>query len=537
MILAVSPLITALLPELILGGGAAIILLLGIGRRREENHFASALCLVFLGLGIYAAWHLRNEPIEGDVSLNEDGLVWYARFIAYSVGILIVLANRLVPLADERNEFFSCILFSIAGISCVALANDLILLFLAVELVSVPTYILIGLSRRSIQAQEATGKYFFLGAFAAALILYGFSFLYGTAGTIQLFAQKSGDSSIMGAVTSGKIAHIKLLQVGLLLSIGGLAFKLAAFPLHFYVADVYQGAAAPIAGMLGFVPKFAGIIALFRILSLTGWIAGDDIFWLMWVMAALTMLVGNTLALMQHNVKRMLAYSGVAHSGYMLVALTAGPGTGEALVNSPLRNGLSAVLWYMAVYGVMNLGAFAALSYLRKTDEDEEDSVQTLAELGGSARKHPWAALSLSLCVLGLMGFPLTGGFLGKFYVFSSAISASAGQPRHTAMLVLVIFGVLNSAVAAAYYLRIIAACYLDKPAEGVFVRRDRSLAAAMAICAGIVVLAFVRPTTLFDESKQAVVGMQVVSPPDVPKYRVIKRVRSKPAHAISTAD
>jgi NADH-quinone oxidoreductase subunit N len=257
----------------------------------------------------------------------------------------------------------------------------------------------------------------------------------------------------------------------------------------------------------------------------------------MWAMAALTMLAGNTLALMQQNVKRILAYSSVAHSGYMLVALTAGPGTGEAHVISPLRNGLSAVLWYMAVYGVMNLGAFAALSYLRKADDDEEDSVQSLADLGGAARKHPWAALALSLCVLGLMGFPLTGGFLGKFYVFSSAIAASAGQPRHMAMLVLVIFGVLNSAVAAAYYLRIIAACYLDKPAEGVFVRRDPSLALALALCASISVLAFVRPTILFNESKEAVVGMQVVSPPDIPKYKVKKRVRSKPASEVDSAD
>src|SRR5262245_54721972 len=184
MILAVSPHFAALIPELILGIGASVILLLGLGKIRAENHFASALSIVFLGLAIYAAWHLKENPTEEFVNLNQDGLVWFARVIAYSIGILIVLANRQVPIAEERNEFFGLILFSIAGISCVALANDLTLLFLAVELVSVPTYILIGLSRRSIQAQEATGKYFFLGAFAAAITLYGFSFLYGAAGTI-----------------------------------------------------------------------------------------------------------------------------------------------------------------------------------------------------------------------------------------------------------------------------------------------------------------------------------------------------------------
>jgi NADH-quinone oxidoreductase subunit N len=216
---------------------------------------------------------------------------------------------------------------------------------------------------------------------------------------------------------------------------------------------------------------------------------------------------------MQHNVKRTLAYSSVAHSGYMLVALAAGPGTGEAYVNSPLRNGLAALLWYMAIYGVMNLGAFSTLAYLQKKGDDEDDSAQTLDDLAGSARKHPWAALALSICVLGLMGFPLTGGFLGKFYIFSAAISSSNAHAQHTTMLGLVIFGMVNSAIAAAYYLRIIATCYLDKPAEGIFVRRDPALALTLAMCAIIVVTAFIRPTMLFDQSKEAVIGMQVVAP------------------------
>jgi NADH-quinone oxidoreductase subunit N len=514
MILAVSPLFTGLMPEIILAIGASLILLLGLVSRRQDTHFASTLGLVFLMIALFAAWKLKADPPEELVALNQDGLLAYARMVAYSLGILIVLANRHVPLPEERHEFFGLILFSIAGISSVAAANDLILLFLALELVSVPTYILIGLSRRSMQAQEATGKYFFLGAFAAAITLYGFSFLYGAAGTLQLVSRTAGEPSITTAFATHALAQNKLAQLGMLLVIAGLAFKLAAVPLHSYVADVYQGAAAPIAGMLGFVPKFAGFLGLIRILSLTGWAYGDSLFLMLAAMAVATMIVGNTLALMQHNVKRMLAYSSVAHSGYMLVALTAGPGTGEAFVNSPLRNGLAALLWYMAVYGVMNLGAFAALAWLRKPGEEEEDSAQTLDDLAGSARKHPWACLALSICVLGLMGFPLTGGFLGKFYIFSAAISSSADNARHMTMLVLVIIGMLNSAIAAAYYLRIVATCYLDKPAEGVFSKRDSALAATLALCSIIVVTAFVRPTILFDQSKEAVIGMQVKSPP-----------------------
>lgn len=495
-----------LAPEIILVLGGLVVLLTGLAPPRATS---SSAFMLSMATAAFALWWSWTTPVGVGIvaTLHDDSLVWYARALTLGVGLLILLSLRHVPEPNERAEFFSLTLFSLAGISLVAIANDLVLLFLALELVSVPTYILIGLSRRDIRAQEATGKYFFLGAFAAAITLYGFSFLYGAAGTTTLFSASDANASIAAYLQAPSKAADKLFILGMLLSIAGLAFKLAAVPLHFYVADVYQGAAAPVTGMLGFVPKFAGFLALVRILALTGWQYSEGLFWLLWAMAAVTMTVGNTLALMQHNVKRMLAYSSVAHSGYMLVGLLAGPGPRDNASAGPLSSGLTAVLFYMTVYAVMNLGAFAVLSLFRKPGEHEEDAAESLEDIAGVATRHPWGSLALAICVLSLMGMPPTGGFFGKLYVFSAALSSNADSPRATAMLVLVIIGVLNSAVAAAYYLRIVAALYL-RPLTDASRRLVASpclaLRTCVVICTIIVLLVFVRSGPILSRSKAA---------------------------------
>jgi len=524
-VFATHPIVTGLMPELVLIIGGVLVLLAGLGRAGWRVISLEVVSLAAIGVAAWiAAWGVGRNDLDPVAQLNNDALLWYVRLVTLAVGALILLVNRHVPERRERGEFFALLLFSLAGILLVAAANNLIFLFLALELVSVPTYIMIGLSRRDIRAQEATGKYFFLGAFAAAMMLYGFSFLYGATGTMQLFAGAGSEESICAVLSARGALSDPFVIIGLVLATGGLAFKIAAVPFHFYVADVYQGAASPVTGMLGFVPKFAGFIALIRILSLCDWsyaqqatAANDAMFWLLWVLAAASMFVGNTLALMQHNVKRMLAYSSIAHTGYMLVALVAGPGSRMATDASPLRNGLTALLFYIAVYGVMNLGAFAALSYLRKTGEDGEDSAETLDDIAGAARRYPWTSLALAVCVLGLMGFPLTGGFLGKVYVFSAALSASEGTAGHSAMIVLVIIGVLNSAIAAAYYLRILASCYLRTPAEGVTPSRCLVLRLSLAFCTLIVLAVFFKPGVLFDRARAAVADMRVVKTQESP--------------------
>jgi NADH-quinone oxidoreductase subunit N len=481
--------------------GASILLIAGLARQQSMSELLFAVALTTIAIAVYATYR-QWDTTGATPSLLSDSIVWYTRMVTMVVGLLILLVNRHVPEASNRGEFFGLMLFSLAGVLLVSVANDLVLLFLALELVSVPTYILVGLSRRDVRAQEATGKYFFLGAFAAALMLYGFSFLYGAAGTMRLFDTGDGGASI-GAVLgrTGALAD-PLVVVGLLLALAGLAFKIAAVPLHFYVADVYQGAASPVTGMLGFVPKFAGLLAIVRLLSLCNWNYDSAVFWLLWALAAATMTVGNTLALWQNNVKRMLAYSSVAHSGYLLVAIVAGPGNTNSA--SPMRNGLSAMLFYILVYGVMNLGAFAALSLLRKEGEEGEDSAETLSDIAGAGRRQPWAGLALAVCVLSLMGLPPTGGFVGKIYVFSAALFAAEGTARHTAMVVLVVIGVLNSAIAAAYYLRIISACFVRSPAEGIRLSTCYALQTALFACAVIVLTLFVWPEAVFDKAHAA---------------------------------
>lgn len=535
--LAMHPIITALLPELTLVIGASLILLLGMAissnGRQTRPAVAPGVILLLALLTVAGALHL-SWRLGGDraptPSLLQDPLVWYVRLATLSVGLLLLLVNHHVPEAGERSENAAMILVSLAGVLLVAEANDLISLFLALEVVSIPTYVLIGLSRRNLHAQEATAKYFFLGSFAAALTLYGFSFLYGAAGTMRLFTGADTGGSIHLTLARPEVLADPLVIVGLALAIGGLLFKIAAVPLHFYVADVYHGAASPVAGLLGFVPKFAGFVALIRLFSLTGWAADDAIFWLLWVLAAATMFVGNTLALMQHNAKRILAYSGIAHTGYMLVALLAGPIGPADAGPSPLQNGLSALLFYIPVYGVMNLGAFVALAFFRKTGPDGDDSAESLQDLAGAARRHPWACLSLTVCTLGLMGFPLTGGFLAKLYILSSALAASPQSGTHGAMVALVVLAVINSAIGAAYYIRILAACYLRPSQEVVTPSSCPALRLGLGLCAIAVLLVFLLPGSLIAQSKAAVRAILPQRPAVIPSaHAQPDRPRSEP--------
>lgn len=496
----------ALAPEILLVAAAVLCFIIGLSRHRILRDLVPVASLLGLMAAMWSVTAYRMDDVEIlPPGVIHDSLLWYVRIIVCLAGVLIVLVNRHVPSADSIGEYFGLILLSLAGISLVAAADDLLLFFLALELVSVPTYVLIGLSRSHAAAQEATVKYFFLGAFASAITLYGLSFLYGSAGSTAMVnpddAGRSIRALLMGHASGG------LVKVGMALTIAGLAFKIAAVPLHFYVADVYHGAAAPVSGLLGFVPKLAGFVGLIRIFDLTSWAIDDSLFWLLWIMAAATMTVGNTLALMQReNVKRVLAYSSVAHSGYMLVALLAGPGgaVGSSL-ESPLRSGLAALLFYMMIYGVTNLGAFAALAYLRARQTGEP--VETFDELSAAARRRPAAALALAVCAVGLMGLPPTAGLLGKLYLFSSALSVPVNSPHRLAMIVLVIVGVLNAAVAAAYYLRIAAACLMgpdDDKADETPPTPCDALRLGLAACAAFVLLVFFRPGPLMQMARHA---------------------------------
>jgi NADH-quinone oxidoreductase subunit N len=355
------------------------------------------------------------------------------------------------------------------------------------------------------QSQEAGVKYFFLGALGAAIFLYGFTLIYGGTGTTNL-------NQIHDVFMTRGINPIAL--AGLLLSLIGLCFKLGAVPMHFYIADVYQGAPAPVSAFLAFVPKAAGFVAIILLCAAVGWVWSPDssgalgehgpysgtslpepIRLMLWVIAALSMTVGNVLAILQSSVKRLLAYSSIAHSGYMLVGVIAGPGEGTFT-----SNGISATLFYLLAYGVMNPGTFAVLACLERRDRDGNvQEIDSFEDLRGLCATRPLLGWTMVLCSLSLLGFPPLLGFLGKLPLFTSAIYAGE--------LPLVIVLGINSAIAAFYYLRLFGAVLLEKPdgapkdvVETPYASRT---IAALVSAGGVVVLMFAAGG-LMDASKRA---------------------------------
>ncbi|MCK4658408.1 MAG: NADH-quinone oxidoreductase subunit N [Phycisphaerae bacterium] len=442
-----------LLPEIILIVGAAVTLFARKGTLESSGSAAPALALAtLLAALVVSLW--RGDP-ETPIQLQGlliTSLTYYVRLIGLGIGVFILLANWYVPDRAEHGEFFSLVLFSLSGLLLTASSNDLVVLFFAIELVSVPTYILIALSRLDKRASEASVKYFFLGALAAALMVYGFSFLYGAGGSTVL---RDGSQHCLASYFAEHGELAAYAKIGLLLAFAGLFFKTAAVPFHFYAPDVYEGAASPISALLSFLPKLAGFVGLIHVMAVLDWRLPESMMWMLWWVAVLSMTVGNVLALLQSNVKRILAYSSIAHTGYMLIGLLVGPVAGAG----PMSDGVAALLFYIAVYGAMNLGAFAVLAALKTPD----GPVEELHELHGLSVRRPMMALVMTICAFSLMGFPPTAGFLGKVYIFAGAFSLETGHPFYGPLIALAIIGVINSAISAAYYLRIAAACYFGK--------------------------------------------------------------------------
>jgi len=358
-------------------------------------------------------------------------------------------------------------LFSLTGVMLCAGASDLVWLFLALELTSLPTYIMVATSREKAFAQEAAVKYFFLGALSAAVFLYGFALIYGATGLTEF-------DQISAYVHTNGVSPLML--TGVVLAVVGVCFKIAAVPMHFYTADVYEGAATPVSAFLAFVPKAAGFAALIALLGLVGWDHGsgkyhaelpDVLIYLIAGIAAVTMTVGNVLGLVQTRLKRVLAYSSIAHSGYMLVGLLAGPALAmklqgaSASANFSLSNGVAAVLFYLVAYGLSTVGTFAVLGCLTRPDGEE---VQTYDDLSGLRYRHPWQAGVLLVSVISLVGLPPLVGFLGKLFLIGSVYAAGSGSSPNAGLYQgLVVLMVINSAISAGYYLRIAAVAFFGE--------------------------------------------------------------------------
>jgi NADH-quinone oxidoreductase subunit N len=483
-----------ILPEIVLGVAACVIYLAGTFRA-GRNLFGGLALLGLAGAGLALALNAGAGYDNAEVAraaiyagpVVNDGLALFIKLIALGGGAVLVLISWNELPDRQAADYHACLLIIIAGTCLTGAANDLVTLFLALELTSIPTYVMLYLPRHDTAAQEAALKYFLLSIFSSALLLFGFSYLYGLAGTTNLptlfdTAQRAEARDLPG-----------IAQVAVILMIAGLGFRISAVPFHFYAPDVYEGTATPMAALLAFVPKVAGFVALLRLLGFilpgagpalhpvgTALSAQTPI--LLWFIAAITMSLGNVLALLQDNLKRLLAYSSVAHAGYMLIALAAAPYLrGSADAAGP--DGVEALLFYLVAYASMTIGAFAVIVYLNSG----ERPVETVDDLAGLSRSHPGVALLMVLFLFSLIGIPLTAGFTGKLMVFFGAMSVPS--PAHTGLFrTLALIGVLNAAIGAWYYLRIIAVMYLRTSVRPIEKRGAWPALATLWIC-GILTL------------------------------------------------
>jgi NADH-quinone oxidoreductase subunit N len=416
------------------------------------RHRWGGLSLAAIGTA-WLIWFNSDPTAISAGPFASDALAWYARGLSLTIGAVLVLLLWNQVDDGHSAEAHACLSAIIAGANLVAASNDLVELFLALELVSIPTYVILYLVRRDHGAREATVKYFLLSIFSSALVLYGMALLYGAAGTTNFVG-------IAEALAVPGRGDDLIRHVALALMVAGLCFRITAVPFHFYAPDVFQGAAPSNAAMLAFIPKVVGFVALVRIIPLAGatispqlWLPDETARLLMATLAVVTMFVGNLMALRQKQLYRLLAYSSIAHAGYMLVGLAVG--------NVGVVGGVSAVLFYLAAYGLMTIGVFALLRGAGSGDR----SLETIEDLRGLGSTNPMTALLLAVCLLSLTGLPPTVGFLGKLNLFLAAWAEPAAAGAWPVGRVLAVLLAVNAAIAAFYYLRLIAVMYLE-PAE-----------------------------------------------------------------------
>ena len=402
---------------------------------RAFGHLTIVTLLAAIGASI-CAWGVPGSAFGGLLLI--DGFATFFRVLVMVVGILTVLPSYrfLERQGADVGEYHALLLFSIAGQSLMAASNDLMMVFLGLEISSIASYVLAGYLRDDKRNNESALKYFLLGSFATGFFLYGVALIYGSTATVNL-------TQVRAAIAAPEGPAGVLVGVAAALMFVGLAFKVSAAPFQVWAPDVYQGAPTPVAAFLSAGPKAAAFAVFLRIFISAFEPLGRAWEPLVWITALLSMTIGNFAALRQSNIKRMLAYSSIAHAGYVLVALTARSDVGTA-----------AAMFYLAAYAFMNVGAFAVVSHLSGRGE----KYTLIDDLAGLGKQQPFTAAMLTIFMLSLIGVPLTGGFFGKFYIFRAAIESH--------LVWLSVLGLLNSAVAAYYYLRVLVVMYMHEPGE-----------------------------------------------------------------------
>jgi NADH-quinone oxidoreductase subunit N len=439
-----------ILPELVLSIFGMIVMVVDPLLDPDTSHQSLGTIALSGALTALAAtfWMARYPGVAfwNMVRVEPFSVFFHVLVIAIAAVAILSSFDYLRVQRIRAGEYYGLILFGTVGMCLMSSAIELVLIFIALEISSISTYILAGFRRREASSSESSLKYFLLGSFATAFFLYGVALMFGATGSTNLDA-------ISLALRSGNVLVLAYVATALIFI--GLGFKVASAPFHVWTPDVYEGAPAPVVGLMSTGPKAAAFAVLLRVMFEAN---APGRFWLIWVSAALSMTLGNVGALVQDNVKRLLAYSSIAHAGYLLAAFAAQP-----------ELGTSAAMFYAASYAAMNVGAFAVVSHIANHGE----KYVALEDYAGLGRKSPVLAATLTFFLMSLIGIPITGGFFAKFYVLTSVLKSN--------LVGLAIILVLNSAVGAYYYLRIIVMMYMREPRGNVPVSRV-PLATSLAI-------------------------------------------------------
>ncbi|KAF0145153.1 MAG: NADH-quinone oxidoreductase subunit N [Nitrospirae bacterium] len=471
----VMPDLRPVLPEIVMTVLALAILLADLVIKRKET--IAFLSIVGVALVTYVLPGSMGTTFNG--MFLSDGYSMFFKLIFMLNVILTVLISVKYIVIEKVNfgEYYALILFSTLGMMLMASAGDLIVLYLGLELMALSTYILAGFIRYDIKSNEAAMKYFLLGAFASAFLLYGTSMIYGLTGTTDLKA-------ISAYIVANGLSGNPVLMLSMILFAVAFSFKIAAVPFHMWAPDAYEGAPTSITAFMSVGPKAAGFAVLGRVFLIA--FGSVKLEWsaVLVPIAILTMGVGNIVALSQTNIKRMLAYSSIAHAGYILLGIIAGT-----------SDGMASVLTYMLIYAFMNIGAFAVVIMLRS----EGFKGDNITDYEGLSKTHPLAAALMLVFMFSLTGIPPTAGFMGKFYVFMSAINAGYTW--------VVIIAVMFSAISAYFYLRVVMYMYMKEPKETVQLSTSPAIGLALAITVIAVLFIGISPSTVVNLARAAVSG------------------------------
>ena len=477
-----------ILPELVLSAFGIVVMLLDPLVDEEKSQKTLGL-IAFVGAvaGLLSTWYMAQSPgLAFSNMVRVDSFSVFFHFLVIAIAGVVMLSS-FEYMAVQRiraGEYYALILFGTVGMALMSSAVELVLIFVALEISSISTYILTGFRRNEASSSESSLKYFLLGSFATAFFLYGVAMIFGATGSTNI-------DLIRQSLQAGPVQL--LVYVAMALMFVGLGFKVAAAPFHIWTPDVYEGAPAPVVGFMSTAPKAAAFAVLLRVVYA---INAPGRFWLIWVAAAFSMTLGNVGALVQTNVKRMLAYSSIAHAGYLLVAFA-------MTTPDDSVGGISAAMFYTAAYAAMNVGAFAVVSHFANAGE----RYVTLEDYEGLGRSSPLLAATFTIFLLSLIGIPMTGGFFAKFYVFSAAMKAN--------LTWLTIIGVINSAIGAYYYLRIIVVMYMresrkEMPANPI----PFGLGVALAISVAATLYLGLLPNRVLRNAQESAADLLQQSPP-----------------------